>query len=189
MHVLGPKWDNKNQTLNVSRGLNKYKKNLITQRNVLFYVKSIFLPNGFSRHVHRSWLGLNDGSFALLWSPLWWAIGKWVSRKFHTMTSGLPMHMFGDITQYFFLPRCFPGHLPRRHKWNKDCFCFQWNLSSADKSVSVPELELKNSNIYTFRLIAPLYCSCWTLPASCMPLRLIGFAKLLVFVEELLSHC
>ena len=42
MHVLGPKLDNKNQTLNVSRGLNKYIKNLITQRDVLFYVSSIF---------------------------------------------------------------------------------------------------------------------------------------------------
>ena len=45
-HVLGLKWDNENDTLNVSRGVNKDITKLITQRTNLSYVSLVFNLNG-----------------------------------------------------------------------------------------------------------------------------------------------
>ena len=45
-HVLGLKWDNKNDTLKVSRGVNKDITKPITPRTVLSYVPWVFDPNG-----------------------------------------------------------------------------------------------------------------------------------------------
>ena len=42
MHVLGLRLDNKNDTLNVSRGVNKITTKLITQRSVFCCVSTVF---------------------------------------------------------------------------------------------------------------------------------------------------
>ena len=45
-HVLGLKWDHIDDTLVVSRGVNRELKNSITQRTVLSFVSSVFDPIG-----------------------------------------------------------------------------------------------------------------------------------------------
>ena len=45
-HVLGLRWDNKNDSLNVSRGVIKDITKPITHRTVLSYVSSVFDPIG-----------------------------------------------------------------------------------------------------------------------------------------------
>ena len=45
-HVIRLKWDNKNDTLNVSQGVNKDITKPITQRTVLSYISSVSDPIG-----------------------------------------------------------------------------------------------------------------------------------------------
>ena len=104
-HVLGLKWDHIDDTLVVSRGVNRGLKNSITQRTVLSFVSSVFDPIGLvAPYTVRT---------RLLLKEIWRIQGQqWddelpvdIKTKFLAWHSGLPsLGKMGIKRSYFSAP-------------------------------------------------------------------------------------
>ena len=143
-HVLGLKWDHVNDTLVVSREVNRELKDSVTQRSVLSFVSSVFDPIGLvAPYTVRARFLLNN---------IWRLSGQqWddqlpieLCRRFTEWHSGLPvleqlkiarcyfdlpvdeveLHMFGDSSVDFLCSVAFPSSEKRLFQMST-CICLR----------------------------------------------------------------
>ena len=158
-HVLGLKWDHIDDTLVVSRGVNRELKNSITQRTVLSSVSSVFDPIGLvAPYTVRA---------RLLLKEIWRIHGQqWddelpfdIKTKFLAWHSGLPslgkmsikrsyfsapvdwveLHMFGDSSEEVFLCCSFSSRPCENFTRNTSCLRLWKSKSRAHESAFHPK--------------------------------------------------
>ena len=170
-HILGLKWDHIDDTLVVSRGVNREFKNTITQRTVLRFVSSLFDPIGLValytvrarlllkeiRHIPcQQWddeLPIDIKTKFFAWHSGLPSLGKMnVKRSYISApVDWVELHMFGDSSEEVF---CAEASLRARVKTSLEtqvAFVFGKAGVAPMKALSIPKLELQ-ARLLAFRL-------------------------------------